>query len=172
MEAAKFESGMYDFGALQQVASRIDQLYRKNGYPFSRAVLPPQTVEDGSVKIEVLEKRFLLWRYESQVNDWLASLKSGEFIEESLLERTTLLLRDLPGVVIRPVVKPGADVGRGDLSVDFDIDSSPSYIDNFGNRYTGYNRIRFDYANPNNFALGDFSVGSNPKMQSLQADRL
>ena len=39
--------------------------------------------------------------YESQVNDWLSSLKSGEFIEESLLERTTLLLRDLPGVVIR-----------------------------------------------------------------------
>ena len=164
MEAAKFESGMYDFGALQQVASRIDQLYRKNGYPFSRAVLPPQTVEDGSVKIEVLEGRYGdvsargSGEYESQVNDWLSSLKSGEFIEESLLERTTLLLRDLPGVVIRPVVKPGADVGRGDLSVDFDIDSSPSYrlgFDNFGNRYTGYNRIRFDYANPNNFALGD-----------------
>ena len=38
--------------------------------------------------------------------------------------------------------------------MDFDIDSSPSYrlgFDNFGNRYTGYNRIRFDYANPNNF---------------------
>ena len=36
-------------------------------------------------------------------------------------------MRDLPGVVIRPVVTPGADVGVGDLSVNFDMDSSPSY---------------------------------------------
>ena len=55
-------------------------------------MLPPQTVEDGSVKIEVLEGRYGdvsargSGEYESQVNDWLASLKSGEFIEESLLE--------------------------------------------------------------------------------------
>ena len=53
-----------------------------------------------------------------------------------------MLLRDLPGVVIRLLL---VLMLEGDLSVDFDIDSSPSYrlgFDNFGNRYTGYNRIR------------------------------
>ena len=85
------------------------------------------------MKIQVLEGRYGnasargSGEYESQVSDWLSLLKIGEFIEESLLERTTLLLRDLPGVVIRPIIKHGADVGRVDLSLAFDIDSFPSY---------------------------------------------
>ena len=70
-----------------------------------------------------------------------------------LLEKIILFLKDLPGVVIRPVVTPGADVGGGDLSVNFDMDFSPSYrhgFDNFGNWYTGYDKIRLDYENLKN----------------------
>ena len=36
---------------------------------------------------------------------------------------------------------------------------SPSYrlgFDNYGNQYTGYNRIRFDYASTSKFNLDDF----------------
>jgi len=44
-------------------------------------------------------------------------VKNGVFVEKSLSGKATLLLRDLQRVVIRSVVRRGADVEKGDLSV-------------------------------------------------------
>lgn len=47
-----------DFAGLEEIANRISQYYRDAGYPFARAYLPAQDVQNGIVKIEILEGRY------------------------------------------------------------------------------------------------------------------
>jgi len=47
-----------DFAALEDIANTISQYYRDAGYPFARAYLPAQDVQQGIVRIEVLEGRY------------------------------------------------------------------------------------------------------------------
>jgi len=154
-----------DLAGLRALASRIADHYRAAGYPFARAFLPPQGLEDGVLRIEVIEGRYGQVQAMSedaalaaQAQPWLAALASGAVIESALLERTTLLLDDLPGIQTAPVIKPGQAVGTGDLDVRVTrsqpVDGSVG-LDNHGNRYTGYNRMRAALNVNSPFMLGD-----------------
>jgi len=154
-----------DLAGLRGVAERVSERYRSSGYPFARAFLPPQDLQDGVLRIQVLEGQYGQVQALSddaalaaQAQAWLAPLASGSVIESSALERATLLLDDLPGIRTAPVIKPGQAVGTGDLDVRVTrsepFDGSVG-IDNHGNRYTGYHRVRAN-ANINSpFVLGD-----------------
>lgn len=168
----------YDLAGLKGIANSITEYYRNNGYPFARAYVPAQAVSSGELKIEVVEEGkanntlnidVIEGRYGSvTVNGsdkdaaaaqaYVANLKSGEVIESSQLERTMLILSDLPGVKATPVVSPGAAPGTGDITVD--VSSERQFggqvgFDNFGNRYTGRVRNTIDlYAN-SPFGFGD-----------------
>jgi hemolysin activation/secretion protein len=154
-----------DLAGLRGVAERVSERYRSSGYPFARAFLPPQDLQDGVLRIQVLEGQYGQVQALSdkaalaqQAQAWLAPLASGSVIESSALERATLLLDDLPGIRTAPVIKPGQAMGTGDLDVRVTrsepFDGSVG-IDNHGNRYTGYHRVRAN-ANINSpFVLGD-----------------
>ena len=47
-----------DFSQLEDIANAISQHYRDAGYPFARAYLPAQDVQNGLVQLEVLEGRY------------------------------------------------------------------------------------------------------------------
>ena len=154
-----------DLAGLRALAGRIADHYRAAGYPFARAYLPPQGLEDGVLRIEVIEGRYGQVQAMSgdaalaaQAQPWLSALASGAVIESSLLERTTLLLDDLPGIQTAPVIKPGQAVGTGDLDVRVSrsqpMDGSVG-LDNHGNRYTGYQRVRAAMNVNSPFVLGD-----------------
>lgn len=135
---------------LEALAARITAHYQRHGFPLSRAVIPAQTIGDGSVTIQVLEARYGAVRLEngSQVGSSLldataASLQQGGPIADQGLERTLLLLSDIPGVGVNAVLKPGAAVGTSDL--DLVVSHNPAAIanvalDNAGNSYIG--RVR------------------------------
>jgi hemolysin activation/secretion protein len=154
-----------DLAGLRGVAERVSERYRSSGYPFARAFLPPQDLQEGVLRIQVLEGQYGQVQALSdeaalaqQAQAWLAPLASGSVIESSALERATLLMDDLPGIRTAPVIKPGQTVGTGDLDVRVTrsepFDGSVG-IDNHGNRYTGYHRVRAN-ANINSpFVLGD-----------------
>ena len=155
----------FDLAGLRGLADQITTYYRSQGYPFARAVVPQQTLSDGVLRIEVIEGRYGQVQAMSedaalaaQAQPWLAALASGAVIESSLLERTTLLLDDLPGIQTAPVIKPGQAVGTGDLDVRVTrsqpVDGSVG-LDNHGNRYTGYNRVRAALNVNSPFMLGD-----------------
>jgi hemolysin activation/secretion protein len=154
----------FDLSGLQEIAERIADFYRLNGYPFARTVLPPQTVGTGRVKVEVIEGRFGSVtavgdeRLAPEAQRWLESLKEGAVIREDTLERATLLLSDQPGIATRPLIKPGERVGTGDLEVGVRRDVSQSVdlgVDNHGSRYTGYQRARGNYVFNSPTMLGD-----------------
>ncbi|BBI48424.1 hypothetical protein HORIV_08450 [Vreelandella olivaria] len=64
-------------------------------------------------------------------------------IQGNRLERTALLLGDLPGISVTPVMRPGEEPGTGDLEVDIAADRRvESYVgaDNHGSRASGEGR--------------------------------
>jgi hemolysin activation/secretion protein len=132
---------------LNEMAARITGYYRDHGYPLARAIIPAQRIQDGRVEIEVIEAHYgkVSLDNHSRVNDTLllstlATVQSGQVIEQTILDRSMLLLSDMPGVLPSATLKPGRAVGTSDLLVE----AAPAKavtgnisLDNYGNAYTG-----------------------------------
>lgn len=155
----------FDLAGLRGLAERVGEAYRGAGYPFARAYLPPQNLQSGALRIEVIEGRYGKVTALSndatlaaQAQPFLASLNAGAVIESAPLERATLILDEQPGIRTSPVIRPGTATGTGDLDVQvvrdkrFDGDVG---FDNFGIRYSGYHRIRANVNLNSPFLMGD-----------------
>lgn len=166
IEATGFVSGRtYDLAGLRGLAQAVTDFYRASGYPFARAFLPPQQVDGGVLRIEVIEGRYGSVRAISgdpalaeAVQAYLAPLVPGALIEGDDLERATLLLADLPGLQTLPLVRPGTQTGTGDLQVS--AQRGAPYggfvaMDNHGNYYSGQARARAGVTFGSPFMLGD-----------------
>ena len=132
---------------LNAVAARITAHYRRHGYLLARAYLPAQDIHNGEVEIAVLEGLLGEIRIDnssrvgaSTINQHVDRIETAGAVQGRNLERSLLLLNDLPGVDVRSTLQPGATVGTADLSLRMHatsgIDGSVD-ADNFGNRYTG-----------------------------------
>ncbi|NVM75196.1 hemolysin activation/secretion protein [Duganella sp. SG902] len=154
----------YDFAGLSALADSISTYYRAAGYPFARAYLPQQDLQQGALRIEVLEGRYgqITAHGDADLSApgqrFLSPLRPGSVIESSALERVTLILDDQPGIKSIPVVRPGREVGTGDLAVEVRRDhryAGEIGVDNDGNRYTGRNRVHVNLDVDSPFTLGD-----------------
>ena len=90
---------------LDQLSNRITDYYHEHGYPLARAYISAQTIKEGMVRIDLIEARYGQIKLDnrSQVQNTvlqatLAPLKSGQSIEQTAMDRTLLLLSDIPGV--------------------------------------------------------------------------
>ena len=154
-----------DLAGLRGVADAISAYYRSQGYPFARALLPAQTLTDGVLHIEVVEGRYGQVRaltedpvLAQRAQPWLDRLKPGAVIDTATLERVTLLLDDLPGVQVSPLIRPGQTAGTGDLDVRLQpgpLISGHWSLDNAGNRYTGQHRTMLNLDLNSPLLLGD-----------------
>jgi hemolysin activation/secretion protein len=145
------EGKMLNLALLQDLAALITKRYQDHGYLLSRAYIPPQTLSDGSVRIAVLEARYgaVSVSNTSRVSDALLSsylrpLEPGSPVVEDALQRSLLLLSDVPGAVVNATLAPGADPGTTDLQLSASLgapDSGSFGLDNAGNRYTGRERL-------------------------------
>lgn len=150
---------------LNAVAARITDYYRQHGYLVSRAYIPAQQAHDGTVRIAVLEARYgtVSLNNGSAVHGrtlavGMAPLHSGDLIASGPLDRSLLLLGDLPGVAAHGTLRPGAAVGTSDLQVQVDDTARVAGdlgVDNYGNRYTGRPRFSGDFYLNNPLHQGD-----------------
>ncbi|HEY1991104.1 MAG TPA: POTRA domain-containing protein, partial [Gammaproteobacteria bacterium] len=154
----------YDLADLRALTDRLADFYHQAGYPFAIAYLPPQTVEGGNLEIDVVEGRY--GKVEASgdpalargAQPFLGALKPGDPITNKPLERATLLLNDQPGIDISPVIRPGQEVGTGDLDVLVqysDRIDGDAGIDNYGNRYIGQYQTHVDLDLNSPFRFGD-----------------
>lgn len=152
LQVAGFEPGReLSLQALQAMAERITQHYRRNGFLMARAYLPAQEIRNGVGSLVVLEGQYgqvqlnNTSRLDSQVpQDLLAGLNHRDVITLEPLEERLLLLSDVPGVQVRSSLVPGASLGLSDLVVEVEPGARISGsvdADNAGNRYTGEERI-------------------------------
>lgn len=161
---ADVEGQELSLAALHAVADRITQYYRQRGYVLAYAYVPAQKISDGVIELAVVEGRIgaVSVRNDELVGgaalEPLAALVPGEVARAQTLERSVLLLSDLPGLVITSTLKPGSAPGTSDLMVDVAPGARVSgnmELDGNGDRFSG--RIRAGAAvNVNNpLQLGD-----------------
>lgn len=165
VDAAQVITLPLNIDGLRSLADRITAHYRAQGYPFARALVPVQDLKEGQLVIQVVEGQY--GRVLAKSNDhplsetaqgFLSSLVTGEVISSPALERATLLISDLPGVSVVPVMKPGSKTGDGDLDVLVEQAQSSTgsiSIDNHGSRFTGPYRVQFNGAINRALTVGD-----------------
>lgn len=143
-----------DLAGLRALADQLMAFYQRQGYLFATVFLPAQTADEGRVRMDIIEGQFGVVeasgddaRLVAGTNQRLSVLTPGDVITSNALERTTLLLEDLPGLAIEPIIRPGEQFGTGDLQINVLLEQPYGFelgLDNHGNRYTGYHRARFD----------------------------
>ena len=117
---------------------------------LSRAYVPAQTLNNGTVRITVIEARYdtITLRNSSRVHEallrsLLSAQKPGRPVAEGPLAQSVSLLADVPGAVVSSTLAPGSVPGTSNLEVK--ASSGARYsgslsLDDAGNRYTG--RVR------------------------------
>lgn len=136
---------------LRTLAARISAFYNAQGHFLTQAYLPPQEIAGGSVTIAVVEARYGVVGITNTTNlhdgvaqGLLGGIESGDFVTSGPIERSLLLLSDVPGIVVRSTLAPGATVGTSDLTVAIEPGrriTGSIEADNGGNRYTGNYRF-------------------------------
>lgn len=136
---------------LDEMAGRIGQYYHSRGQTFARAVVPAQVIQSGVVRFLVIEARYgkVGVNNQTRVNDLLlqatvAPLQNGQPVDQALLDKSLLLLSDIPGVVVQATLRPGDGMGTSDLSIDTTPGPAVSgslVVDGYGNSYTGRARL-------------------------------
>lgn len=159
-----YQGQEYDLAGLQGLANQLTRYYHDAGYPFARVYLPAQSLDQGVVRMQVLEGHYGQVKaggdekLAARAQGYLSALRPGEVIESGALERAALLLADLPGVTVTPIMRPGQTLGAGDLAVEVqrgDRVAGSVGLDNQGNRYTGQFRANASLAINSPFMLGD-----------------
>lgn len=146
---------------LNKAADAVTAFYRDQGFPISVALLPAQRIDDGLVSIEVVEGRIGVIafdgprRYSSDyLREYLEPFEVDQQLTMAKLERSLLLLNDLPGLTARATLTPGQS--RGETDVTLSIEETPIALrlqaNNGGRKEAG--AVRFEASAEINNPLG------------------
>jgi len=163
---------LYD---LSKAADAVTRYYRDQGYPVASAYVPVQRVEDGLVVIQVLEGKLgtLVFsggrRYSSEMlRGYVEELKGDPQITIGRLERSLLLMNDLPGLTARASLAPGAS--RGETEATIDLEETPASLtlqfNNSGRKEAG--ALRMDVGGTINNPLG---IGDQISLRAMRAEK-
>lgn len=119
---------------------------------MAKAILPPQEIEQGTVKILLLKGNvgeIRLQNHSALSNKFVSRLSNttvntSEFILKDELEKFALTINDVPGVNAGLQLSAGKKVGEANLLIKInDAKRFSSYVsvDNQGNKYTGRYRL-------------------------------
>ena len=139
----------FTVGRLQEVADAVTAYYREHGLILAQAFVPVQTVEDGEVRIQVMEG--LLGRVVTEGNElYQADVLEGPFrsligqpVTKESIESALLRVSDYPGQSSFGVFQPGVQVGTADMVVKVQEEKrfeAALRADNHGITETGQNR--------------------------------
>jgi len=136
---------------LQRLAGQVTNYLREKGFFLARAYLPKQDVTSGTVEIAVIGGKvdggaIIRTKGSSRVSNSMlqnminSGVKAGEPLRNDQLERSLMLINDLPGINAKGTLERGASYGSTKVLVDVTegpLVSGGISADNFGNRYTG-----------------------------------
>ncbi|NIQ02881.1 MAG: hypothetical protein GWM98_22985, partial [Nitrospinaceae bacterium] len=130
-----------------RIARALSRKYRNDGYILSKAVVPPQKIENGEVRIRVVEGYIdrVVVRGRARgpkklVNAYRRKILASRPLHAKVLERYLLLLDDLPGVRVKSVLTPSQDQsGASELLIlvqNKPVDAHVG-VDNRGSEFNG-----------------------------------
>lgn len=139
------------FRDLQAVTAKVTAYLKEHGWFLARAYLPRQDVNGGSIEIaiihgksdgtlNIIRDKSVRLREKTLHGIAKSVVSPGQPINEKELERSVLLMNDLPGISARASLAPGAT--QGTTAVKISASEGPLLAggiwgDNQGNRYTG-----------------------------------
>ncbi len=143
------------FNQIQEVLAVVTKVYRDKGYFVARAYLGKQDLlkNDNVLNITILEGKLDVLKLnnsslvkDSSLEAVLNGVKSNDILNVYDIEKIMLLINDRAGVMVNSVnISPGEKIGTS----NFNIETVPEnrvdgYVvaDNYGSRYTGYNRFQ------------------------------
>jgi len=106
---------------LAAIASGISDLYREAGFHLSRAIVPPQDIQAGTVRIQVIEGRIrdVVLKGDDADRFGVRAMLGAVLAEQpsrlATLERQLLLINDRPGVRIADTALEEIGAGSGDF---------------------------------------------------------
>lgn len=141
------------FDDLQRACDAIQNLYRSKGYTV-QAILPPQKIADGVVKIMVTEAKLgkvtvdnpqgpTRFSKERAAQYITYANPEGHPLNMDKLERAIVILNETPGVMVSSQLEPGEKDGETNVRVQL---MQPNLVygrveaNNYGSRTTGANQ--------------------------------
>ena len=119
----KYEGREVSIRDLFEAVREINRLYAAKGFIAARAILPPQKVERGVIRIELVEGRIgkiLIKGNEHTKESFFTnrlSLKSGDLVRVDRLERDLVFLNSTSDVETRAELGAGETPGTTDLTL-------------------------------------------------------
>lgn len=127
-----------------RLADAVTARYRGDDYILSRAIVPAQRIENGVLRIQVVEGFVSKVEFQGEVSGvmhrYAEALTAEKPLRGKTLERYLLLMNDLAGASARAVLAAAPDVPGGSVvTVVANQKSVDAYagFDNHGSRYIG-----------------------------------
>ena len=156
------------FEDLQNACDAIAELYRKKGYTV-QAILPPQKIANGVVKILITEAKLGKVTVETpqgptrfgkeRAAEYITyANRVGDPLNMQNLERAIIILNETPGVMVSSQLEQGEKDGEVDVRLQL---TQPSALqgrveaNNYGSRTTGANQGVFALSLNNPMGYGD-----------------
>ncbi|MBU3577883.1 ShlB/FhaC/HecB family hemolysin secretion/activation protein [Polynucleobacter sp. UK-Kesae-W10] len=141
------------FDDLQRACDAIQNFYRSKGYTV-QAILPPQKIADGVVKILITEAKLGKVEVENPQGPTRFSKEQaaayvtyanplGNPLNMDAVERAIIILNETPGVMVSSQLEPGEKEGDTNLRLQLtqpDLVQGRVEANNYGSRTTGANQ--------------------------------
>lgn len=143
--------------SLQEIfdaVAAINALYKSKNFIASKAILPPQKVEQGVVRIRLIEGRIGKIVVENNLSTDEVFITQrldsapGELVEIDQLEKDLFYFNTVDDVQLRAVLKPGEVAGTTDYviqAIEPDRYDNYFFVDNAGTRDVGRERLGFNF---------------------------
>ena len=150
---------------LYEIADAITAKYRNDGWILSQAVIEPQDITSGVLKIKVIEgfaDKVLVegdvLGYKSFFDKYSSELQAQKPLNNASLEKYSMFASELPGISAKAVIRP-SNITQGASDVVFvverkTIDGSIGY-DNRGTKTSGPNQLNTSFSVGAPFGLPD-----------------
>jgi hemolysin activation/secretion protein len=144
------------------IADDLTAKYRNEGYILTQVVVPPQTIENGTVRLRVVEGfvanvsiQGAARKNTEYLNGFADKIRASKPLNSKVLERYLLLINDLSGMQARAVLSPSKTPGASDVTLV--VEQKPYDLffqaDNRGSRYLGPLQINAGARLSNTFGM-------------------
>jgi hemolysin activation/secretion protein len=150
---------------LYNIANSINRKYQDDGYVFTRILVPEQTIENGIVRLEVIEGFIENVTYQGNIPErqfpvlhgFGEKLISSKPLNIEQLERYLLLANDLAGFKVRGNLERGESRGGINLILSAEFDEMDGFLslNNRGTASIGDNRLQIGGLFNSPFGRGD-----------------
>ena len=162
--AADYRGKQVSLTELQQLAARVNALYKAKGVVTALATIPQQDVTAGVIEVRLVEGRVGAVRVEGNAStetDFITNrlgLQAGQLVDLYKLEQGLVWFNRTNDVRLQAELKPGAVFSTTDIQVG--VTEPPRHemlltLDNMGSKLTGAWRAGVSYRNRSLLGLRD-----------------